>query len=382
MSFSNARTLLVLLFTLSFPAAALELTGSGFLTLGAGKVTGGQNNDAANRFGYAGPSVVTDYANKGVYEAGNGVSLAPDTKLGLQGTARFSPGFALTAQAVARGAQDGRVNLEWLYGDFSLDERTTLQIGRKRLPLFYHSETQDVGLTYPWTHLPQGLYGWEVVNYDGANLIRRERWGDLAATINLFAGGETREKNPFWEIYQGKGQRVDSRWSRLYGAELGLNGDVIEGRFVYISSGIQNRNVSAGSNGYLPASAPRQHIYGLALNADIDHWVLRSEAYYMDRKEADEQDFGQMLGVGYRFGDWLPMVTCTNYRQALAAPTYNPNNSERYMNLVWSLRWDVTASSALKLQYERWLDRSRPGYRSTTPFAGANLVSVSYDRVF
>lgn len=57
----------------------IEMTGSGFLTLTAGKVLSGLNNDSANAFGFDGPSLTVDYANNGTYEKGDGLTLAPNS---------------------------------------------------------------------------------------------------------------------------------------------------------------------------------------------------------------------------------------------------------------------------------------------------------------
>jgi len=363
----------------------VEMTGSGFLTLAAGRVFSGVNNDPGYSLGFDGPSYVADYANRGVYEGGDGISFGPDSKLGLQGMARFSDSFSVTGQVVARGARDGKVNMEWLYGNVKLNENFTLQIGRKRLPLFYYSETQDVGFAYPWVHLPQQLYGWEIVNYNGANLLYRDSWGNWAATINLFGGSETKEKNGFWEIYYGKDYRIDSRWANLFGAEINLARDWFEGRFVYIQSDLLNKDVTAGDTAFGPNPAPGQQIYGLAFNADYEKWVVRTEFQYINRREADEEDAGQLYGVGYRIGNLLPMVTYAKYDQKYieGGPLgYSTNDEEGHTTLSFLLRWDITKSSDIKLQVERWDDTSQPGYTAITPYAGADLISVSYDTVF
>src|SRR6185369_11107544 len=96
----------------------VELTGSGFMTLAVGRVLGGTKDNPEvnpNYLGYKGPHFISDWAQGGVYED-DGLQYKPDTRLGLQGTATFSPRLSLTGQVVARGARDGKVNLEWLYG--------------------------------------------------------------------------------------------------------------------------------------------------------------------------------------------------------------------------------------------------------------------------
>ncbi|HOY01643.1 MAG TPA: hypothetical protein PLV36_09080, partial [Zoogloea sp.] len=131
----------------------LEFTGSGFMTLAAGRVFGG-TRDAAVDQGFHCPCFISDYAQRGVYEAGHWQA-GPDSKLGLQGSVSAADGrFSLTGQAVSRGAANGAANLEWLYATVELSGNLTVQLGRKRLPLFSYSEAQDVGYALPWIHLP------------------------------------------------------------------------------------------------------------------------------------------------------------------------------------------------------------------------------------
>jgi len=147
----------------------------------------------------------------------------PDSKLGLQGDAKINRQLSLTGQVVSRGAENGKMNLEWVYGSYKLSDKVTLQVGRKRLPLFFYSESQDVGLSFPWVRLPPQPYGWEVVNYNGANVLYNDKWADWTTKLNVFAGNETRKDNPYWRVYSGKNSVTDSRWSNLWGGELSIS---------------------------------------------------------------------------------------------------------------------------------------------------------------
>jgi len=168
----------------------VEFEGTGFFSLTVGKMlsgTKGRANDTQC------PCFISDYAQAGVYTGKSGLQWQPDSKLGLQGSLLFSDTpFSLTGQIVARGAHDGAVNLEWLYGNYKINDALTLQLGRKRLPMFFNSDAQDIGFALPWTHLPPQLYGWEAVNYNGANLTWNKPldhgWHLVA---NLLAGAET-----------------------------------------------------------------------------------------------------------------------------------------------------------------------------------------------
>lgn len=114
--------------------SGLNYSGSGFFTIAAGKVLRGTQDQDVN-LGWGCPCYISDFAQAGIYESG-GVRMRPDSKLGLQGrVATEDNRYALTGQVVARGAT-GSAGLEWLYATVEIDPRWTLQIGRKRLPLF------------------------------------------------------------------------------------------------------------------------------------------------------------------------------------------------------------------------------------------------------
>lgn len=372
----------------ALPGHAVELggvsfSGSGFLTLAAGTILNG--GAAQSQSGFNCPCFISEFAQGAVYERG-GVQFQPDSKLGLQGTATFSPRFSVTGQTVLRGAAGGQVDFEWLYGDFKINDQLTLQLGRKRLPLLYHSESQDVGLSYPWVHLAPQIYGWEIVNYNGANLLYRDQWGDWAAGVNLFGGDEQVRDSGYWKMYNGKNTRTDSRWSNILGADLTLSQDWFETRLVYIQSDIQNTLVNSST---FIAKTP-QSIYGISLNAEFEHWIARSEFMYINRKASYGEDFSQVLALGYRVGKYLPMVTYNNYRQAQrldVAAGFNPNQSEAHSNTSLLLRYDLSTSSALKIQYDHWKNKAQAQFftftpNSAAPMVKADLLSVSYDLVF
>lgn len=359
-------------------AHGVDFSGSGFLTLAAGKVVKG---DAPSNFNdYRAPAFVTDYAQAGVYE-NNGWSIKPDSRLGLQGTATFNPQFSLTGQVVSRGAHDGKANLEWAYGSYNINDQLTFQFGRKRLPLFYYSETQDVGFSYPWVHLPSGQYGWEIVNYNGANLLYQGQWANWSSSLNVFAGAETRTDNGFWKIYNGKNTRTDSKWSNIVGADMLLTRDWFEARAAYVQSHIQDRFEDPATlppYDYTPKA--KQKIYSLSFSIDQQHWVVRNEYLYMDRKPIGEEEYSFLLGVGYRVGKFLPMVTYNRYRERLTPA--NADAAEGWSILAFSLRYDLTPTSAVKVQLDRWKDRNGPNFNAGVQYGNPTLFSASYDKVF
>jgi len=385
----------------------LEFSGSGFATLAAGKMLGGSRTIASD---YECPCFISDYAQGGVYDGRSNLQWKPDSKLGLQGTVSADGGrMSLTTQVVARGARDSKMNLEWLYGSYKINDAVTLQVGRKRIPMFYYSDTQDIGVALPWVHLPPQLYGWDAVNYNGANLLIQKQFGDWSASSNLLLGHETLKDSGYYQIYSGRQNRTDARWKNIVGGDLTLSRDWLETRLVYLQSDTQTRITAKGlwdaatgsydgilDDDWYPQPPFKQRIYGLAINADYNNWLVRSELIRIDRPGQNWRDYASIIGVGYRFGKWQPMVTHARYwGKAMADRAGNPPDPsilEIHYSMSLALRYDLSTSSAIKIQYDRQVDKSGPNWGPASdstsasglgpPYGNARLLTVSYDVVF
>ena len=353
--------------------ASLEFTGSGFLSATAGRVLGG-THDPATDVGYRCPCFISDYAQAGVYESGR-LRAGPDSRLGVQGSVMSADRrYGATAQLVSRGAANGALNLEWAYGVIELNSRLTLQFGRKRLPLFAYSEVQDVGLAIPWTHLPPQLYGWEIVNYNGGNLLYRDIWFGWASALNVFTGSETARNAGYWKIYNGKDSRTAARWTDIVGTEWKMARNGFEARYVYMQSNTQNRLAGEDDAGY--SERRRQRIHGVSLTYDQDRWLARAELLWIDRSADYGRDYAQLYALGYRIGRFTPLVSYSNYRQK----NNDPDIAESHRTASAVLRYDLTTTSAVKAQFDIWRDRSASGFSSM--HGDSRLITISYDRVF
>lgn len=362
----------------------IDFDASGFFSLTVGKMLGGDKGSANDM---ACPCFISDYAQSGVYTDRDGLQWQPDSKLGLQGSLAFNgTPFSLTGQLVARGARDGAINLEWLYGNYRIDDRLTLQIGRKRLPLFFNSDAQDIGYALPWTHLPPQLYGWEAVNYNGANLTWNKPldngWHLIA---NLLAGAETVRDSGYRRMYNGVNSQTDVKWDNIVGGDINLSNGWLETRLVYIQSHTRRRNVTGIWNGTLYDTTQidpdyghhaRQRIHGIAINIDRDDWLLKSEFIHIARPGDVFKDSAQILALGRRIGPWQPMLTWSNYK----ALTSDPTQREAHATTAFTVRYEVDPNSAVKLQYDDQRDRSGPQW--SPKYGDAQLLTFSYDRVF
>jgi hypothetical protein len=122
MSVSRIACLFVSLFAVTVVQGEqlgnIDFTGNGFLTVGIGSMLGGSNSTVLGRNC---PCFTTDYAQAAIYDGRSGMQWGADSKLGLQGTAALqNSNFSVTAQAVSRGAKNGKIDIEWLYGSYQL----------------------------------------------------------------------------------------------------------------------------------------------------------------------------------------------------------------------------------------------------------------------
>lgn len=366
----------------ALPASA-DITFNGFLSVVGGQVTSGKNFDYSSEISC--PCYIADYPYVGIYD--EDWSFEPDTTFGLQANAVINDQLSVTGQLVGRGADEFDVSLEWAYFSYKLGEEWTLQGGRKRLPLFYYSDFFDVGYAYTWIRPPGDLYGWQIVNYNGFNLLYQSQWGDWSATGNLWLGSEKDDDNELLsEVYYLR--RIEENWKDMVGGYLDLSYDWFNTRAVYMRSRVDRFDFPGGvktpinyssDDGTVstPTEDRLQHFFGLSFNVDYADWLVRSEFnwFYRPYDSPSEDNVYKilLLGVGYRIGDFTPMLTYSEFKEDKAVYTFVEEHSTR----IATLRWDFTESAALKFQYEDFKDDSFGDWfvgDSKSVFVGVDLV--------
>lgn len=358
----------------SMQVGAVEYKFSGFASLTAGKVLGGTELDFN---GNACPCNLAGWEYGQLYDK-DGWQTKPESVLGLQATAKVNDRLSATVQLVGRSVHE-KVSADWAYVGYKLDDNWTVQAGRKRLPMYYLSDSMYVGYTYPWVRPPGEVYGWEISGYNGLNLLFRDQWGDWSALGNIWAGSE-RTKNNRVQSRIIFGTRVDEAWNSIVGASLGLSNEYVEIRGVYMQNRVdidlqqEDGSFEPASAGTLTYRNAPQRLYGLSVNADYENWLLKSEVNVVTRDEGFSAP-SAMLAAGYRWGDFTAMFSSAIYREKQAAGNPRPT---RFGTNSAVVRWDFHRSAALKLQYDVERDMSEPGV-----FLGnSRLLSVSVSTVF
>lgn len=358
----------------SLPAAAADGDGlklSGFTSLVAGRVVSGQlpaaDSETGVLAGHPCPCYITDWANAGIY--GDHWSMAPDSHVGLQARYAINSQWNAVAQVVVRGA-DTQAHLEWAYLTYAPSRNWEFSLGRKRIPLYFYSDFQDIGSAIPWVSAPDELYGWEATNYNGASARYRTQVGETSVNASVFAGREHVHDSAYDRIVYGTGG-TDVIWSGLVGADLELIRGPLTVRGVYVRT-----RTAAINPGLELDDHGRMHAYGIAANLDFDNWFVLSE---VARQVRDTDGLrvaspAYTLGAGYRWGKWTPFINYARYKeQSSDRDLWDPST---YGRGSVTLRYDTDSQGSFKIQYDLHKDL-------THNYGGdANVVRVSYDRLF
>jgi hypothetical protein len=351
----------------AIPAQAVDFSYNGFSTIAVGKTFSGASDPY---LGFDCPCYVSNYLDVGVY--GNKLAFKPDSKVGLQGTAKISDDLSFVGQVVFAGGNDFKPRIDWAYASYNVSNELTVQAGRKRLPLFAYSDSFDVGFSYPWVRPHGDLYGWQIVAYNGVNAMYKTKVKNVGVTANIWTGTETDKDNRMMnEIYYG--DRVDERWTNIVGGYLDLDMDIITMRAVAMTNKV-DRWVGEGATRVVNKDGVNQNFYGLSANMDYKNFVVRTELNRFVRPSVEDHYSIFLLGVGYRFGDFLPMVTHARFKENFKT---NPLDNEIHNTTSFSVRWDVKSGTAIKFQYDNFKDKS------AFDFVGnSKTVAVSLDQVF
>lgn len=355
---------------LAASAATLDL--SGFATLTAGSLLDGSNHGKVNEFQC--PCFIANYEYAGLYED-NGWTAAVESTVGVQADIRIDDQLSATLQVDGHAVDGYDAALDWAYLSYRPSNNWTLQAGHKRLPLYYYSDSNYIGYSYPWVRPPVDVYGWEIYAYDGINAIYSATLGDWALRSNVWAGSQKDDDSAMMgKIYNGDRTRV--LWNDILGGAIDAGNDIVNLRLVYMQSGLQQTLYPAGGGTPVeqyPADA-KQRIYGAAINVDYGNFLWRSEYNTFVRKEIYQTAPSFFASAGYRVGEVTALYTWSQYREE-SDPNYL--TPQRYHTQTGTLRWDFRRKMALKAQIDRFKDES------TVPFVGdATLATLSLTTVF
>ncbi|MBH9551676.1 porin [Inhella gelatinilytica] len=336
-------------------AEGISFQFSGFGQFTVGKVLSGDTKNLTLPSGRprACPCAIANWEYVGVYEKSKGWQADQESLIGLQGTVRFGDSFSATAQVLSRpNNKSYRPTLDWGYASWNVNDNWTLQAGRKRIPLYYYSDFLYIGNAYPWVRPPQDVYGWPIYAYDGVNAAYTGQWGSFTVDANLWTGGFTHKNAPYnTELYWG--DHTHEKWSNMVGGYITLTRGDWNGRVMVMRQKDTIWSEAPGQPRVTWTPGYPTTIVALSLNYDGSHWLVRSELNRFKQSTSQFQYDYYLLGVGYKMGDWTPMVTMSNYKTKDLGSGIEGRTTRNV-----SLRYDLNKNWALKAQYDISKDKT------------------------
>jgi hypothetical protein len=284
-----------------------------------------------------------------------------------------TPDLTFTTQVTARTLDDQHLNLEWAYATYKPAPAWKIQLGRKRLPLYLYSDFQDVGFAYATVRPFPDVYGWDIVNFNGASLTHYRDLGDWAVRLEAYGGSESSRRNKLQALISD--MSTDVRWSRIRGVLAEASNDWFTGRVSYSQSDYSNRLHGESADLPLPSGTTRgpQSFLGFAALADWSSWQFRGEYGRVKREKGPGYAATIHLAtIGRQWGKFTLTGGISRYRD-----TFNYGTVSVTATRSLALRYEIHSGAALKLQVDKFNDHAHP------PFGGnARVLTAAYDLVF
>lgn len=352
---------------------------SGFGTVGAART----NSDDA-LFNYPGQGGGVDKQ----------IGMEPDTKVGIQGSYKFTDSISGTAQLLTKYRAEGQYKpeFEWAFAKWQATPGLAIRVGRIGAPFFMVSDFRDVGYANTMVRPNLDVYGQvPVSSVNGGDISYQMSLGETVLTTTLWGGYSRADyASALRSTTQAGTSSVDPVTIRL-SKQMGLNLQAefeggysvrlghMQGRLSIDSSGINTTIASAYAasptvlgprvQDALLTSDTKASFTGVGFTVDRDNIVVASE-YTMRRikKGAVADTTGWYLMGGYRFGSVLPYLsfsklsvdevnvpTSTAGLPQLLAAGVRASQSTQYQaqrTTSVGVRWDALRNAAVKLQFD------------------------------
>ena len=341
-----------------------------------------------------------------------------DSLLGAQVTANLTPELSAVLQVIAEQNYDNtyRPHVEWANIAYQVTPCFTARIGRTVLPTFLFSGTRKVAYTYPWVRPPLEVYGRvPVTASDGVDFRCRMHVGGFTHTVqanyggseqSLPGGGGTVKAERAW----GVTYTVDYHAATLHLAYQRPHLTIASAQPLFDAFRLFGPQGIALADQYDSNNKPLS-IVAAGASYDPGKWFVTAEWTRTTSHSFLGKGTGWYVSGGPRIGEFTPYLT---YARATADNLSDPGlnlatvppplvgtatglnaalNSLLSQKIIQDTvsvggRWEVTRSTAFKLQYDHTsigagspgvLTNLQPGFQRG---GKVNVISATIDWVF
>lgn len=398
-------------------SATAEITFSGYGSLVAGKVVGGQvDPDGEKEF-------QVDFYDYAYYT--EDLSMQPESMIAVQARMDVMNNLVFTTQLVAKGADNFSPDIDWLYATYHFKDDLYLMAGRRNLPMYYFSEYMEVGYAYPWVRPPANLYWWEITQFNGLTLVKDFQLGAWNMSLSGFGGREEQtdiKSHDFWRNRGGyyfppEGTYIagtaDVTWSGILGVNLAASNDWIDLRASYFKTkyetfadvmffddidtngdGIADKKLERRTNpngtpirsGSSPLTSFDLDFIGLSGSFTTEYVTYLFDYNYVTYDDGYGSKFPTYLvSATYNHNVWQPYIGMSKASLELSKDYlgFGVGDAEEHQMVTVGLRYNFHSNASLKFQYDSFKDQGdRLPWYDFSYHNDAKLLSVSLDFVF
>lgn len=311
----------------------------------------------------------------------NGYDESPELKqdsiFGLQISHRLNDEFSLTGQLVARGPDNFDTELGWAYATYTYQPETVFKIGRVRLPLFFYSDQQEVGYTYPWIRLPVEVYQFTFSSMEAVDVSHSIPFSKGTLETQFYVGSLSEEVDGMmFEIEEATGAILKFRRNQVQ-LRAGYNRG-------YVTREVTGTPLEAlvENNSEFVAEDYLVEFYSAALHWQQSRFFTFTEWTRIEADSALSLDRdGWLVQVGTYLGRFTPHLTYSKLDQRLRSGATRDLQKPFLIeeeSITAGTRYDLDDGIALKLEiqyHDEAIVRGAPG-------DSAILYSGAIDMVF
>jgi len=248
-----------------------------------------------------------------------------DTRFAAQAIAHIN-NWSFTAQAITLGKKNYDIDLEWAFLKYQVADSLNIKAGRFRRPIYYYSDSLQVGYTYPWVRPPEDLYSGftaAIDAIDGLSVYYESTKKSWTKTAEVYYGEYDSELSADG-IYDFD---TDFTMRDNYGLAFSLSSPSVTYRIGYHNGGTSRGDIEAADEGValiaalsafgyqnvierLQIDLPNAKYFHSSVHVDKLDWLFNAE--YSRIPKQDDVISGQKLWYvmgGKRFDKWTAHYT-------------------------------------------------------------------------
>jgi len=294
--------------------------------------------------------------------ANNYADFTHQSRVGLQFNTQVMDDLEFSLTLLAEGKESFHIQAHWFYASYAINDSSSFQFGRLKLPFYLVSNYIDIGHAYPWVTPPPEVYSTNIIeSVDGLEYVYEvDLSSSTSLLLNTYIGTD---KNDYFlpasfidsSANTGNykvGDKTKFESQDLFGLNLTIATDSITFKIGHNQALISLDDVKIYKE--------QMYIDSIGLIVDISNFILYSEYAVRDTSDLlqpnlPDQD-SKYITLGYRVAKFLPFITYATIDKGKSKSKY----AIAQKSTTLGFRFDINKKMDIKVQ----ATNIKPGYEN------------------